>query len=147
MGLDISFYTNNDDAILDLRNHGDLFNRLLEQPHTTIGEYTDFHVTPDMLEAVLEGVEDDMEEAGMHLPVLKEETPDTPEAMLQGLPHGFCDEEPHDWRKALPHCPIPFLSKDVPLALSGQGGPALAASAAIVAWYFSSAAVPRKSVW
>ena len=103
MGLDIGFYTKDETEILGLRNHHDILSRLLKQPHTTIEPYSDFYVTPDMVEAVLADVEDDMEEEGMELPVLKEDVPDAPKAMLQGLPEDFCDEEPSDWRSALPH--------------------------------------------
>ncbi|WP_340110608.1 hypothetical protein [Pikeienuella sp. HZG-20] len=102
MGLDIGFYTYNEETVLTLRKHHDFLDLFLEKPLVTLEPYSDFYVTPDMVAAVLADVEGQMRCAGMACPVLKEEFCET-EGIQQGLPEGFCDEEPEDWEAALPY--------------------------------------------
>jgi hypothetical protein len=103
MGLDIGFYTEDDEQLLGLRNHHGLLRLFLDQPHDTIGGYDDFYVTAEMVGAVLEAVEEEMEDAGMTLPELPQDGAQTSGDLMRDLPEDFCDEEPDEWTAALPH--------------------------------------------
>lgn len=103
MGLDIGFYTENEEAILAFRNHHGLLNRLLAQPHDKIEPYSDFHVTDRTIETILEDIEIDMEDLGLPVPHQDIRNAVAPENLCNGVPGDFCDSEPDNWAYALPH--------------------------------------------
>ncbi|MFD2858148.1 hypothetical protein ACFSZS_30055 [Seohaeicola zhoushanensis] len=74
MGLDIGFYRQDETEALGFRNHGDLFDMIIAQPHVRVEPYDDFYVTRPMVTAVLEEIEEEMTANGLPCPLSRTAT-------------------------------------------------------------------------
>ena len=102
MGLDIGFYRQDETEALGFRNHGDLFDIFIAQPHVRVEPHDDFYVTRPMVMSVLEEIEDEMAAGGLPLPPLPDRDTLAFAALRSTIPHDFFWGEPDDWMTALP---------------------------------------------
>ncbi|GHF76499.1 hypothetical protein [Seohaeicola zhoushanensis] len=102
MGLDIGFYRQDETEALGFRNHGDLFDMIIAQPHVRVEPYDDFYVTRPMVTAVLEEIEEEMTANGLPLPTLPDRDTIEFADLRSAIPREFFFGEPDDWVAALP---------------------------------------------
>ncbi|GHF75954.1 hypothetical protein [Seohaeicola zhoushanensis] len=102
MGLDIGFYRQDETEALGFRNHGDLFDMFIAQPHVRVEPYDDFYVTRPMVTAVLEEIEEEMTANGLPPPTLPDRDTIEFADLRSAIPREFFFGEPDDWVAALP---------------------------------------------
>jgi len=95
MGLDVFFgVPGEEDSVFYLRNHSDFFELMCTpEPEPIDSNYSDFAVSPEMIERMEDQLLDDLEEAGLTLDVVPETLPDEF--------HGW-DAREMDWEDLLP---------------------------------------------
>ena len=95
MGLDVFFgVPGEEDSVFYLRNHNEFFELMCTpEPEPIDSNYSDFAVSPEMIERMEDQLLDDLEEAGLTLDVVPETLPDEF--------HGW-DAREMDWEDLLP---------------------------------------------